>query len=56
MGATGLVYEPLLTFDLANPAVAPYPMLATSYTWGNGRQVDHLRDPPGREVERRPRR
>ncbi len=36
MGATGLVYEPLLTFDLANPAVAPYPMLATSYTWGPG--------------------
>ena len=34
MGATGLVYEPLLTFDLANPAQAPYPMLATSYTWG----------------------
>ena len=25
MGATGLVYEPLLTFDLANPAQAPYP-------------------------------
>src|SRR5580692_9452432 len=36
MGATGLVYEPLLTFDLANPAVAPYPMLATGYTWGAG--------------------
>src|ERR1700722_7368160 len=36
MGATGLVYEPLLTFDLANPAQAPYPMLATSYTWGPG--------------------
>ena len=34
MGATGLVYEPLLTFDLANPAQAPYPMLATSFTWG----------------------
>jgi hypothetical protein len=30
MGATGLVYEPLLTFDLANPAQAPYPMLAAS--------------------------
>src|ERR1700730_1707087 len=36
MGATGLVYEPLLTFDLANPAQTPYPMLATSYTWGPG--------------------
>jgi peptide/nickel transport system substrate-binding protein len=36
MGATGLVYEPLLTFDLASPSVAPYPMLATSYTWGPG--------------------
>jgi peptide/nickel transport system substrate-binding protein len=36
MGATGLVYEPLYQFDLANPATAPYPWLATGYQWGNG--------------------
>jgi peptide/nickel transport system substrate-binding protein len=35
MGATGLIYEPLVQFDLANPTVQ-YPWLATSYTWGNG--------------------
>jgi peptide/nickel transport system substrate-binding protein len=35
MGATGLVYEPLYQFDLANPAQAPYPWLATSYAWSN---------------------
>jgi peptide/nickel transport system substrate-binding protein len=36
MGATGLVYEPLYEFDLANPATAPYPWLATKYAWSNG--------------------
>ena len=35
MGATGLVYEPLIQFDLANPTVQ-YPWLATKYAWGNG--------------------
>jgi peptide/nickel transport system substrate-binding protein len=35
MGATGLIYEPLYQFDLANPTVQ-YPWLATAYTWGNG--------------------
>jgi peptide/nickel transport system substrate-binding protein len=35
MGATGLIYEPLIQFDLANPTVS-YPWLATSYTWANG--------------------
>jgi peptide/nickel transport system substrate-binding protein len=35
MGATGLIYEPLTEFDLANPAIS-YPWLATSYTWSNG--------------------
>jgi peptide/nickel transport system substrate-binding protein len=35
MGATGLVYEPLYQFDLANPAQAPYPWLATNYAWSN---------------------
>ena len=35
MGATGLIYEPLLQFDLAAPPKY-YPWLATSYTWGAG--------------------
>jgi peptide/nickel transport system substrate-binding protein len=34
MGATGLIYEPLLQFDLAAPPKY-YPWLATSYTWGS---------------------
>src|SRR5580693_8168637 len=33
MGATGLIYEPLYQFDLANPT-QQYPWLATSYKWG----------------------
>ncbi len=36
MGATGLVYEPLFQFNLANPATAPYPWLATAFSWGSG--------------------
>ena len=35
MGATGLIYEPLLQFDLAAPPKY-YPWLATNYAWGNG--------------------
>jgi peptide/nickel transport system substrate-binding protein len=35
MGATGLIYEPLIQFDLANPTVS-YPWLATSYSWADG--------------------
>jgi peptide/nickel transport system substrate-binding protein len=35
MGATGLVYEPLYQFNLANPT-QQYPWLATSYAWGAG--------------------
>jgi peptide/nickel transport system substrate-binding protein len=35
MGATGLIYEPLLQFDLAAPPKY-YPWLATSYAWSNG--------------------
>ena len=35
MGATGLIYEPLLQFDLAAPPKY-YPWLATAYTWCNG--------------------
>jgi peptide/nickel transport system substrate-binding protein len=34
MGATGLIYEPLLQFDLAAPPKY-YPWLATSYKWGD---------------------
>jgi len=35
MGATGLVYEPLLQFDLAAPPKYT-PWLATAYSWSNG--------------------
>ncbi len=35
MGATGLIYEPLLQFDLAAPPKY-YPWLATKYSWGTG--------------------
>src|SRR5208282_868943 len=35
MGATGLIYEPLIQFDLAAPPTN-YPWLATSYAWSNG--------------------
>src|SRR5437879_3824939 len=34
MGATGLIYEPLIEFNLAAPP-ANYPWLATKYAWGN---------------------
>jgi peptide/nickel transport system substrate-binding protein len=34
MGATGLIYEPLIEFDLAAPPKY-YPWLATSYHWTN---------------------
>ena len=35
MGATGLIYEPLIQFDLAAPPKY-YPWLATGYAWSNG--------------------
>jgi peptide/nickel transport system substrate-binding protein len=35
-GADSLVYEPLMDFNLANPAAKPYYMLATAYKWGAG--------------------
>jgi peptide/nickel transport system substrate-binding protein len=35
MGADGLIYEPLIQFDLAKAPVS-YPWLATSYSWSNG--------------------
>jgi len=34
MGATGLIYEPLIQFNLAAPPQS-YPWLATSYAWSN---------------------
>jgi peptide/nickel transport system substrate-binding protein len=35
MGATGLIYEPLIEFDVAAPPKY-YPWLATGYKWSNG--------------------
>ena len=35
MGATGLIYEPLIQFNVAKPPQY-YPWLATSFTWGDG--------------------
>jgi peptide/nickel transport system substrate-binding protein len=35
MGATGLIYEPLIQFDIAAPPKY-YPWLATAYSWSNG--------------------
>jgi peptide/nickel transport system substrate-binding protein len=35
MGATGLIYEPLIMFDLAAPPKY-YPWLATKFAWSNG--------------------
>jgi peptide/nickel transport system substrate-binding protein len=35
MGATGLIYEPLIEFNLAAPPKY-YPWLATSYAWSDG--------------------
>jgi peptide/nickel transport system substrate-binding protein len=37
MGATGLIYEPLIQFDLAKSPTY-YPYLATSYSWSNNYQ------------------
>jgi peptide/nickel transport system substrate-binding protein len=35
MGATGLIFEPLIQFDIAKPPTY-YPWLATSFKWSNG--------------------
>lgn len=35
MGATGLIYEPLIQFDVAAPPKY-YPWLATAYSWSDG--------------------
>ncbi len=52
MGADGLIYEPLLQFDIAAPPKY-YPWLATAYTVVERRQGGHLHDPAGREVQQR---
>ena len=36
IGATSLIYEDLMQFDIAQPSKKPYPFLATSYKWGAG--------------------
>ena len=33
MGADGLIFEPLVMFDLANPSATPTPWLATAASW-----------------------
>src|ERR1700692_1570727 len=38
MGATGLIYEPLLQFDIAAPPKY-YPWLGKDYPWANGGQT-----------------
>jgi peptide/nickel transport system substrate-binding protein len=35
-GADSMMYEPLMDFNLTNPAAKPYYMLATAYKWGKG--------------------
>ena len=52
MGATGLIYEPLLQFDLA-AAAEVLPLAGDGLQLVQRRQVDHLHDPAGREVEQR---
>ncbi|CAG4912893.1 nickel-binding periplasmic protein precursor [Acidithrix ferrooxidans] len=34
LGATSMIYEPLIQFDLANPSIS-YPWLATAYKWNS---------------------
>jgi peptide/nickel transport system substrate-binding protein len=36
LGATSLIYEPLLQFDVAKPTQVPYDFLASGYRWGAG--------------------
>ena len=49
----GFVYEPLVFVNLLSNQ-AETPMLASSYTWGPGKDVDRVHDSTGREMERRP--
>jgi peptide/nickel transport system substrate-binding protein len=46
MGATGLIYEPLLQFDLAAPPRF-YPWLATAYKWRDGGKAVSFTIRPG---------
>jgi peptide/nickel transport system substrate-binding protein len=46
MGADGLIYEPLLQFDIAAPPKY-YPWLATSYQWSNGGKTVKFTIRPG---------
>src|SRR3954451_3950076 len=48
MGATGLIYEPLIQFNLAAPPKY-YPWLATSYAWSKGGGKHTLPLPQGGE-------
>ena len=36
VGATSLIYEPLLQFDIAKPLQAPYDFIASGFKWGSG--------------------
>ena len=36
VGATSLIYEPLLQFDIAKPLQAPYDFIASGFKWGAG--------------------
>src|SRR2546429_1499389 len=48
MGATGLIYEPLIQFNLVAPPKY-YPWLATSYAWSNGGETLPFPIPHGGE-------
>src|ERR1700735_4487949 len=41
MGATGLIYEPLIQFNLAAPPKY-YPWLATAHAWSHGGETHNL--------------
>jgi len=36
VGATSLIYESVLQFDIAQPTVPPYGFIASTYKWGSG--------------------
>jgi peptide/nickel transport system substrate-binding protein len=36
LGATNMIYDPLMQFDLLKSPATTYPWLATSYAWSNG--------------------
>src|ERR1700748_3806096 len=53
LGATGLIYEPLIQFNLAAPPKY-YPWLATKYAWSNGGKTITFTIRPGGKWEDRP--